>query len=617
MMTWASEGVLKWLLYSYMLKEVAAMAHIALYRAWRPQSFQDMVGQKHIIQTLQNALREQRFSHAYLFSGPRGTGKTTTAKVLAKAVNCEHGPAIEPCNTCDACIRITAGSVMDVVEIDAASNRGVEEIRDLREKVKYAPTEVRTKVYIIDEVHMLTTEAFNALLKTLEEPPAHVMFILATTEPHRLPATILSRCQRFDFRRVSLEEQVEHLQKICAREEVQADEDALSYIARLSDGGMRDALSLLDQVVSFTNGQITYQQVMDITGGIPSEQFAEIASAIRRNDVAYIMTSIEGFMRDGKSADKCVENLIYYFRDLLMIKMLPHAEGMTERVMDPDSFRATAEPFQAGHLFQMIDILNHYQVEMKYATNPQTLFEVAMLKICTLQHPMHANAQIAEASPANSAGSADAGQIRQLQQQVAALEKRLEQLVQTGVNAAPSRESGSAAKSGNRGGAGAATNRASITAKIPPHMDRYVAEKDNASFVQIRSQWGRVLQRVKEEKVTIHAWFMDGEPVSATDENVLVGFKNTIHRDTTERPANRQVIESVMNEVLGKPYHLVTMMLKDWNAALSNHIETAGELQLVPEEGGLSAKDDQPSSEPWIDQAIEMFGKDLVVIKEE
>lgn len=396
------------------------MEHIALYRAWRPQSFQDMVGQQHIIQTLQNAIREQRTSHAYLFSGPRGTGKTSAAKILAKAVNCERGPATEPCNECEACRRITSGAVMDVQEIDAASNRGVEEIRDLREKVKYAPTEVRQKVYIIDEVHMLTTEAFNALLKTLEEPPPHVMFILATTEPHRLPATIISRCQRFDFRRVSLEEQTARLALICEQEGMEADHDALQYIARLSDGGMRDALSVLDQISSFTDGRVTYQQVMDMTGGIASEQFAKLAASLLKGDVGHILQMIEGFMHEGKSADKCMENLLYYFRDLLMIKMVPDADKLTDRVLNPESFRDMAESFTKEQLFQMIDTLNRYQSEMKYAVQPQTLFEVALLKLCSIPASGGAAAAAGASSPSTSV---DGGEINRLKQQLAELEK--------------------------------------------------------------------------------------------------------------------------------------------------------------------------------------------------
>ncbi|MCT1404058.1 DNA polymerase III subunit gamma/tau [Paenibacillus sp. p3-SID867] len=571
------------------------MEHIALYRAWRPQSFGDMVGQQHIIQTLQNAIREQRVSHAYLFSGPRGTGKTSAAKILAKAVNCEHGPAEEPCNECEACRRITSGAVMDVQEIDAASNRGVEEIRDLREKVKYAPTEVRRKVYIIDEVHMLTTEAFNALLKTLEEPPAHVMFILATTEPHRLPATIISRCQRFDFRRVSLDEQTGRLEQICGEEGITAEHEALQYIARLSDGGMRDALSILDQIASFTGGTVSYQQVMDMTGGIASEQFGRLASAVKQGDAGLVLQIVEQFMQEGKSADKCMENLLYYFRDLLMIKMVPGADKLTDRVLNPAEFQEMANAFSREELFQMIDTLNRYQSEMKYASQPQTLFEVALLKLSGITQ------SAGGAAAAHS--TADAGELAQLKQHVAALEKKLERLIQNGVPASGQREPAKSTRT--------PAPKAASSAKIPQHMDQYVSCRTGEDFTSVQRQWAQILQNVKEEKVTVHAWLMDGEPVSVWEDKVLVAFKNNIHRETTEKPANKQVIEGVLESTLGKPYHLVTMMLRDWSDAVEGVGKPqAEELKLEHEEAEAGGE------KPWIDEAIQLFGEDLVVIKD-
>ncbi|WP_308637286.1 DNA polymerase III subunit gamma/tau [Paenibacillus silvisoli] len=604
------------------------MSHIALYRAWRPQTFQDMVGQQHIIQTLQNAIREQRVSHAYLFNGPRGTGKTTTAKVLAKAINCEQGPATEPCNVCDACRGITAGTVMDVVEIDAASNRGIDEIRDIRDKVRYAPSEVRTKVYIIDEVHMLTTEAFNALLKTLEEPPAHVIFILATTEPHKLPATIISRCQRFDFRQVSLPEQTERLRQICTEEGIQADDDALAYIARLSDGGMRDAISLLEQVSAYGGEHITLNDAVDVTGGLAAEQFEQLAEAIRARDAGAIMPLVEGLMQAGKSVDKCLENLIYYFRDLLVLKLAPQGRASTERIVDQAKYREVAQSFSAELLFRMIDVLNQYQLEIKHAALPQTIFEIALMKICTMQDgggavSSAAVPDLAAASPggaASGAGSgAGAGEVQRLQQRIDALERKIEQLLASGVRpeagAASAGEQG-AGQRGGRGGNAANFARSGSGAGSPQiarvKLDPFLAAAESQATGQVRMRWSDILQRVKGYNISTHAWFVNGDPVAAADNTILVAFKNSIHRETTEKPANREVIERALHEAFNRPIRLATVMLKEWQTAAEKGPAPAGELQMLQQDE-LGA----PPAEPeWVEEAVKLFGEDLVVIED-
>ncbi len=603
------------------------MSHIALYRAWRPQTFEDMVGQQHVIQTLQNAIRENRISHAYLFNGPRGTGKTSAAKIMAKAVNCERGPTPEPCNVCDACVGITSGSIMDVVEIDAASNRGIDEIRDIRDKVRYAPTEVRYKVYIIDEVHMLTTEAFNALLKTLEEPPGHVIFILATTEPHKLPATIISRCQRFDFRQVSLGEQTERLRKICAEEGIAADDDALAYIARLSDGGMRDAISLLEQVGAFAGERITLEEAIDVTGGMVAEQFEQLAAAVRDRDVASIMTAVEGLMHAGKSADKCMENLIYYFRDLLLLKLVPDRQAGTERIVDAERFQGMADAFSKERLFQMIDTLNRYQVEMRHASQPQTLFEVALMKICTMPEggsagagaAQHAGAAAAQAAAGREAAASP--EVHKLQQRVEALERRIEQLLRDGMatgGAASAGGGGAAAGGAGRAGGGARNSGGFVTrsggssaALAKVKLEPFVAARASEASSRLKSRWPEVLQRVKDTRISLHAWLIDGEPVAAVDDQILLAFKNTMHRETTEKPANREIIDGVLQELFGKPMQFFTVMQKEWQTAEGAPASEAEMLQLTPDEPAAGGKPQH------VIEAINLFGEDLVVVVDE
>lgn len=575
------------------------MPHIALYRTWRPQAFRDIVGQQHITQTLQNSLREGRLTHAYLFNGPRGTGKTTAAKILAKAANCERGPAEEPCNECSACRRITEGAVMDVVEIDAASNRGVEEIRDIREKVKYAPTEVRQKVYIIDEVHMLTTEAFNALLKTLEEPPAHVMFILATTEPHRLPSTIISRCQRFDFRRVPLAEQVSRLTYICGEEGVTAETEALQYVARLSDGGMRDALSLLDQIIAYTGNHVTLQEVLAITGGIGLEQFGRLAGAVAAGDAGAALECIEHLMGEGKSAEKCMENLLYYFRDALMLKLVPNAEQWTDRITDAASFRDMIGSFTTERLFHMIDVLNRYQAEMKYSAQPQTIFEVAVLKLCS-----SSEAAAPQAQAAGEPDKAASAEIASLNRKIVQLEQKLDQLLKSGMPDVSVKEAPRAASWNPR-----SSSTSAVLLKSGVKLDPYIPFTESPALKQALGKWGQVLQQVKGRKIMVHAWLVDGEPVAATDDALLLVFKSAMHRETTEKPAHKELIEQVIQEQLGKPYRLVTAMAKDWKEAQVGTAEQPEMMRMESPET-VEAKDD------IVEEAIKLFGEDLVVVKE-
>ncbi len=359
------------------------MSYVALYRTWRPQDFESLVGQEHIKTALTNALESGKIAHAYLFTGPRGTGKTSTARILAKALNCEQGPTAHPCNVCANCQQITQGSAMDVIEIDAASNRGIDEIRQLRERVAFAPVNGRYKVYIIDEVHMITTDAFNALLKTLEEPPAHVVFILATTEPHKIPATIHSRCQRYDFHRVTIDDIVGQLQKIAAGSDIVADEDALRLMAIQADGGMRDAVSLLDQCAVMSK-HINADIVRQVLGIVGREGLRNLVTVIGKGDLSAALQSMSELSAQGKDVKQIILELAEYLRALLLYK----ADASYEDIYLTDTaeaLAALAPLYTTERILAATSRLHQTMEEIKLSAREKIVAEMCIFDLCRIQ----------------------------------------------------------------------------------------------------------------------------------------------------------------------------------------------------------------------------------------
>ena len=568
------------------------MAYQALYRKWRPQKFEDMVGQTAVTKTLKNAIIHHKTSHAYLFTGPRGTGKTSAAKIFAKAINCLNPQDGEPCNECLLCKGITEGTIGDVIEIDAASNNGVEEIRDIRDKARYAPTQATYKVYIIDEVHMLSTGAFNALLKTLEEPPKNVIFILATTEPHKIPATIISRTQRFDFRRITNDEIIQRLRYILEQEEIAYEEEALSVIARCANGGMRDALSLLDQVTSFSDDKVSFEQAIQVSGSLTDDLMIEFVRLLTQQQAQAALLQLQDLLLLGKEASRLIEEWLEFSRDLLVAKQTGDMIGRSE------AFVEFAKEVEEAFLYRFMDALNQTQQEMRFTTKPTISLEVFTIKMA---QPVVAVAQ--QAAPANQE------YVSQLEQQLQSLQQQMSQLLQGQGVEAPKRVSTPQAK--------ASTYKPNI-GEVYKVLDA-ATRKD---LIFIRELWGDLLQMLS---TTQRALLKASEPVAASPNGFVLKFDYEILCQRAQESVElHEDIARHCQTLAQYPGNFVSVTGEQWVQIRQDYLRDKKEKQESEGVTHATEMEEQPTDEEekneveqLVQNTIDLFGEEIVHISEE
>ena len=569
------------------------MAYQALYRKWRPQKFDDMVGQTAVTKTLKNAIIHHKTSHAYLFTGPRGTGKTSAAKIFAKAINCLNPQNGEPCNECLLCKGITEGTIGDVIEIDAASNNGVEEIRDIRDKARYAPTQATYKVYIIDEVHMLSTGAFNALLKTLEEPPKNVIFILATTEPHKIPATIISRTQRFDFRRITNDEIIQRLRYILEQEEIAYEEEALSVIARCANGGMRDALSLLDQVISFSDDKVSFEQAIQVSGSLTDDLMIEFVRLLTQQQAQAALLQLQDLLLLGKEASRLIEEWLEFSRDLLVAKQTGDMIGRSE------AFVAFAKEVEEAFLYRFMDALNQTQQEMRFTTKPTISLEVFTIKMA---QPVVAVAQ--QAAPTNQE------YVSRLEQQLQSLQQQMSQLLQGQGVVAPK-------KATSTPQAKASTYKPNI-GEVYKVLDA-ATRKD---LIFIRELWGDLLQMLS---TTQRALLKASEPVAASPNGFVLKFDYEILCQRAQESVELHEDIACHCQTLAQyPGNFVSVTGEQWVQIRQDYLRDKKEKQEAEGVTHATEMEEQPTDEEekneveqLVQNTIDLFGEEIVHILEE
>ena len=495
------------------------MTYLVMARKYRPMNFEEVAAQEHVTTTLINAIGSGRIAHAYLFAGPRGTGKTTVARILAKALNCTKGPTAKPCNKCRSCEEINLGRSLDVVEIDGASNNSVDDVRALRENVKYTPALGKYKIYIIDEVHMLSDSAFNALLKTLEEPPKHIIFIFATTEPHDVPATVLSRCQRFDFRRIPMKDLIENIKRIAEKEKVKLEEQASYILAHKADGSLRDILSLLDQVIAYGGEKITAELVNRTLGLADVSLLFEISSAIHQKDNKKTLSLLKDFVNSGGDLEEFVLGLLEHFRNLLIAKISQDkTEGFELSEENIKKYQKESEKFQVADILRMIKIVADLNLILKRTTEPRTYLEIALVKLGSLDSSVK-------------------------------LEEILESL-----------------DSLKRGDFNCQANSPRQKDPLPLKSENptpcSVPKKISLSFSQIQTKWDEILEKIKKRKTALWSCLVEGRLTNLEEDSIILEFHNgrRFHKQQVEKKENTKFIEETIKESLDYPLRVKSIM---------------------------------------------------------
>ncbi len=541
-------------------REVIGMSYQVLARKWRPQVFEDVVGQGHITRTLQNAIASGRLAHAFLFSGPRGVGKTTTARILAKALNCAEGPTPTPCCTCDSCRETAAGTSVDVVEIDGASNRGIEHIRELREGVKYAPAGGKYKVYVIDEVHMLTNEAFNALLKTLEEPPPHVIFIFATTEPQKIPATILSRCQRYGFKRVSLPEISGRLRSIADAEGISITDHGLTLIARAAEGSMRDSQSLLDQAVSYCGLAIKDEELQVTLGSVPQQTLMSLVAGLLSRDAAGLLKEVDLLLEHGQDLRQVLSGIVEHLRNLIVLKITTDPSHLLElSAADIDVMKAQAAGTTQQQLLLLFDSLSKTLDDMRWSPHQRFTFEVGLIKACNIA-PLMPLVDVIE-------------EIRELETKIAS----------GGIPANTAERGVREIQMGYSPRTPAATSRVSASETISGDA------------------WGRILTAVKAKKPALASFLSSSRLVEQSETELVVAVHgNSFQINQIEKQENRTMIESVASEILNRNIRIRLRPLSE-------------EAKPTPKTRPADKEKKKPvEQDPFVQDALRIFGGEVV-----